>query len=51
VAARAIVLAALTNTAVKASLAGLLGGAALARWASVILVAALAAGAATLPFL
>jgi uncharacterized membrane protein (DUF4010 family) len=51
VAARAIVLAALTNTAVKASLAGLLGGVALARWASVILVAALAAGAATLPFL
>jgi uncharacterized membrane protein (DUF4010 family) len=51
VAARAVLLAALVNTAVKAGLAAALGGLALARWASTILMLAFLAGAATLPFL
>ena len=45
VAARGILLAALTNTAVKAGMVLVVGGWPLARWASSILLVALAAGA------
>ena len=43
-----IVLAALVNTAVKAGLVLVLGGLAIARWASSLLLLALAVSAATL---
>lgn len=50
VAARGIVLAAITNTAVKAGIAAVLGGRALIGWTTAILLAAVAAAGATMPF-
>jgi uncharacterized membrane protein (DUF4010 family) len=50
VAARGVLLAALANTLVKAGIAAFVGGRALARTASLILVGTFAAGAALLPF-
>lgn len=51
VAARAIILAALSNTLFKAVFAAAIGGVKLARWATTILGLALVAGAATLPLI
>ena len=51
VAARAILLAALVNTAAKATIAAVIGGRELARWSSSVLLLALVAGAATMPFI
>jgi uncharacterized membrane protein (DUF4010 family) len=50
VAVRGILLAALTNTAVKAGIVLVIGGLPLARWASSILLAALGAGVLGLLF-
>ncbi len=50
VAGRAIVLSALSNTLFKAGFAAVIGGWALARWATSILLLALVAGAATVIF-
>lgn len=51
VAARAILIAALVNTGMKAAYAAVLGGIVVARWASSILIVAAIAAAATLPFI
>lgn len=51
VAARAILIAALVNTGMKALYAGIIGGLLVARWASSILIVATLAAAATLPFI
>lgn len=51
VAGRAIILAALSNTVFKALFAAVIGGRELAKWVVTFLLLAVAAGAATLPFI
>lgn len=51
VAGRAIILAALSNTVFKAAFAAIIGGRELAKWVATFLLLAVAAGAATLPFI